>query len=162
MSKNYLISCASSFFTYIDAYVYILTLNRQILKPPVLGHSITVLSTRNNKWSSPPPLTHTHTWCTCLRGGPPPTKLYIQPRVFISARLHAEEATCETSRQTTNNTVLSTIYCSAMTAAIYTRWSKHDSYTILQHCSANNIVTTSLLISRSQVYSKQNNSFGVE
>ena len=31
MSKNYLISCASSFFTYLHTYVCILTLNRQTI-----------------------------------------------------------------------------------------------------------------------------------
>ena len=162
MSKNYLISCASSFFTYIDAYVYILTLNRQILKPPVLGHSITVLSTRNNKWSSPPP-SHTHT-----HGARVFAEVRLQQNYTFS-HVFSFQHVCTRKKQLARRSAKqrTTLFFQQYTVQPWQLqyiqdFSKHDSYTLLQHCSANNIVTTSLLISRSQVYSKQNNSFGVE
>ena len=64
MSKNYLISCASSFSTYIDAYVWILTLNRQTIPcnwqidkpwqhlPPYWNH-VSVLSAPTPKLGQP-------------------------------------------------------------------------------------------------------------
>ena len=64
MSKNYLISCASSFFTYIDAYVCIFTLNRQTIPcnwhidkplqhlPPCWNH-VLVLSAPTQKLGQP-------------------------------------------------------------------------------------------------------------